>query len=76
MSFMLLEGCGQVIWGRYGHCQNIPQVSDSSLKSVQFLPEFFVKMHPTDWKSINSPIMEQDTFEWIMQNEQYSYWNI
>ena len=48
MNFMLLEGFGQVIWGGYGHCQTIPQVSDSSLKSVQFLPEFFVKMHPTD----------------------------
>ena len=47
MNFMLLEGFGQVIWVGYGHCQNIPQVSDSSLKSVQFLPDFFVKMHPT-----------------------------
>ena len=27
MNFMLLEGFGQVIWGGYGHCQNIPQVS-------------------------------------------------
>ena len=48
LNCMLLEGLGQVIWGGYGHCQNIPQVSDSSLKSVQFLPEFFVKIHPTD----------------------------
>ena len=48
MNFMLLERFGQVIWGGYGHCQNIPQVSDSLLKSVQFLPEFFLKMHTTD----------------------------
>ena len=76
MNFMLLEGFGQLIWGGYGHCQNIPQVSDSSLNSVQFLPEFFVKMHLTDWKSINRPIIVQDTFKWITQNEQYSHWNI
>ena len=48
LNFMLLEGFGQGIWGGYGHCQNILQVSDSSLKNVQFLLEFFVKMHPTD----------------------------
>ena len=67
MNFMLLEGFRQVIWGGY--------VFDSPLKSVQFLPEFFVKMHPTGWESINSPIIEQDTFELITQNEQYSHWN-
>ena len=53
MNLRVSYGCselrlGQVIRGGYGHRQNIPQVSASSLKSVQFLPELFVKMHPTD----------------------------
>ena len=37
-------------------------MSNSSLKSVQILPESSIQMHPTEWKSVNSPIFEQATF--------------
>ena len=47
MDFMLWGVFEQVIWGRYGHCPNPPQISNSSLKSVQILPEFSVQMHQT-----------------------------
>ena len=48
---MLWGEFGQVIWGGYGHCQNPPpppQMSNSSLKSVQILPESSIQMHPTE----------------------------
>ena len=44
---MLLGGFGQAIWGGYEQCPNPPQMSNSSLKSIQILPEFSVQMHPT-----------------------------
>ena len=47
MDFMPWGGFGQVTWGGYGHCPHPPQVSNSSLKSVQTLLEFSVQMHPT-----------------------------
>ena len=62
MDFVLWGGFGQVIWGGYkvmdtvqifSKCPIPPwKVSKSSLI-------FFVQMHPTAWKSINSPIPEQ-----------------
>ena len=50
----------------FGEDMDIVQIPP---QSVQFLPEKCpnppwvpVQMHPTEWKPVNSPILEQETF--------------